>query len=69
MNPKQAGFSEQRLQRVSHMLQGYVERSKLARIGAKLGFETHVQTAQGVSLCSRCHRGDDAGPRPGRVRR
>ena len=69
MNPKQAGFSEQRLQRVSHMLQGYVERSKLARTGKKLGFETHVETAQGVTLCSRCRGGDDAGSRPGRAPR
>ena len=36
MNPKQAGFSEHRLQRVSQMLQGYVDRSELAGISATI---------------------------------
>ena len=34
MNPEQAGFSKQRLQRVSHMLRGYVDRGELAGISA-----------------------------------
>ncbi len=34
MNPEKAGFSRDRLQRVSQMLQGYVERRELAGISA-----------------------------------
>jgi len=34
MNPEQAGFSKDRLQRVSQMLQGYIERRELAGVSA-----------------------------------